>query len=125
MRHPPAQFTYFLSVCVLLVLVATFGQAFQKPGKRVGHILIGLLVALGAGLYWLKSKPLLKTFAPRYVRPDDEARGLFNIAFWNTVSLVLFGLAALVSVGVEESDDDENVTVVKSPTKKKAPSKSE
>ncbi len=107
MLNPPARFYYFLATAAALVLLGQVGQAIQFPSKRVPNLFLALLTLVAGGIHVFKYLPLLKTFVPRYVRPDDEATALYLIAFWNAVTLGLLVLSTLVSIGMEEAAEEQ------------------
>ena len=108
MVHPPPRFLYTLLGVGVLVLVSLIGQSLQSPKKRVVGILAALLTASALGLVGWKQASLIKGLAPRYIRPDDEAQILYGLALWNAVTLACLLGSALLSIGLEEAQIEED-----------------
>lgn len=116
MLNPPTQWTYLLTVSLFLLLLSQAGQVFQHAQKRVLNLFLFVLLSTASAIHVLGYRPLLKkTFSARYLRPDDEARGLYSLALYNAITLGLLILVALITVGVEEAAEE----AVKASKKKK------
>ena len=106
MLNTPPQYLYALGVVAAFILLGQVGAVIQKSSQRVLNVLSLLLFLTASTIHVLAYRPLLKTFSPKYVRPDDEAKGLYSIAIWNAITLGLLVASAFITMGTEEEWDE-------------------
>ena len=101
--HP--YFNYVMGISAGLLLLSALGQVFQYPRKRVANTINLLLLLSATAIRYLAYKPISKIFKARYIKPDEEAKALYSIALWNSISLALLICCALIHVSGEEEED--------------------
>lgn len=103
--NPPPYFNYVMAVSAGLLLLSALGQVLQHPRKRVSNTINLILLISATAIRYLAYKPVSRVFKARYIKPDDEAKALYSIALWNTISLVLLICCALVHISADEEED--------------------
>lgn len=103
--NPPQYFNYIVAVSAGLLVISALGQVFQHPRRRVSNTINLLLLVSATAIRYLAYKPIAKIFKTRYIKPDDEAKALYSIALWNTISLVLLICCALIHISAEEEEE--------------------